>query len=427
MTPRPRHDAERQLRRLGTDLPLGVRLRLTAQRLGARSGGDARGTTRLRLAAMAVAAAAVIAALVVGVQAATATPMMTIRADFAEAPGLYQGNHVDVLGIPVGTVTSVHAGAAHAVVTMVVPRSLRVPATAHAVLMAPDVVSDRYVELTPVYRGGPRLQPGTTIPERRTLIPLSLDQVLGTFDELARALGPNGANRNGAVADLVHQLAQQLNGNGPALHQAIAALGPALGALQGKGPSLTQTLDNLAALTTSANQADQTYQAFAATAATVAQTLAADRTSLGGALADLQQALGRIDGFVQQNRSTLTGTVDNLQSAVSALAQDQQQLARAWDVAPLAFQNFAGAIDPNAPGGPSLVTTIDVQSDSLALVNQICGSSQLRATDLAVKQTQASELDVACDASSGLASLPPPPGSSTGPDMSLSALTGGGS
>lgn len=418
--------AERQLQRMDTALPAGVRLRLALQRMGGRP-GDARGTTRLRLAALALAVAATVVALVVGARAVTATPTMTIRADFSEAPGIYQGNHVDVLGIPVGTVTAVHAGAAHAVVTMVVPRSLKVPATADAVLMAPDVVSDRYIELTPVYRGGARLRPGTTIPERRTVVPLSLDQILNTFDELARALGPNGANRNGAVAGLVHQLALQLNGNGPALHRAIAALGPALGALQGKGPSLTQTLDNLAALTTSANQADQTYQAFAATAATVAQTLAADRTSLGGALADLQQALGRIDAFVQQNRSTLTGTVDNLQSVVSALAQDQGQLARAWTVAPLAFENFAGAIDPHAPGGPALVTTINVQSDSLALVNQICGSSQLRATNLAVKQTQASELDVACDASSGLASLPPPPGSSTGPPLSEASLAGGGS
>lgn len=155
--------AERQLQRMDTALPAGVRLRLALQRMGGRP-GDARGTTRLRLAALALAVAATVVALVVGARAVTATPTMTIRADFSEAPGIYQGNHVDVLGIPVGTVTAVHAGAAHAVVTMVVPRSLRVPATADAVLMAPDVVSDRYIELTPVYRGGRGCDPAPPSP-----------------------------------------------------------------------------------------------------------------------------------------------------------------------------------------------------------------------------------------------------------------------
>lgn len=427
MTAARQSTAERRLRRLGTELPLGVRARLAAQRLLGRSGGDARTTARLRLAVVVVLALVVVAAAVVGIRAATGQSTMTIHADFTEAPGIYQGNHVDVLGIPVGTVTAVDPHPGGVDVTMVVRRSLAVPATVHAVLEAPDVVSDRYVELTPVYRHGPRLAGGATIPQRRTAVPLSLDQILDTFDQLAVALGPNGANKNGAVAALVHQLAEQLNGNGPALHSTIASLGSALGALTGKGPSLTETLDNLGSLTSALANADGTYQQFTTTAASVAQTLAADRGSLAGALSELQQALGQVAAFVQQNGSALGASIGNLQSTVSALDQDQQQLASAWDLGALAFQNFNGAIDTSAPGGPALVAMLDPSSDSAALVDEVCGNSDLRGVDLVVKQSAASELDVACDASYGLTALNTPPGSSTGPDMSLSALVGASS
>lgn len=426
MTPAPR-TAEPQRQQLASELPRGLRLRQLALRLPGRRGGSRGAGTRLRLALVGVLAVAVAAGAVLGVRAATATPTMTIHAELAEAPGIYRGNHVDVLGIPVGTVTAVtpHRGAVD--VTMAVPRALAVPAKADAILEAPDVVSDRYIELSPVYRGGPRLAPGSTIPLRRTAVPLSLDQILNTFDQLAVALGPNGANRHGAVAQLVKELATQLNGNGPALHSTITSLGAALGALRGKGPSLTQLLDNLGSLTAALSKADTTYQQFIGSASSVATTLADDRSSLAAALSNLQQALSQVSAFVQQNGSALSAGIGNLQQTIGALHQDQQQLASAWDLAPLALQNVNAAINVHAPGGPALVSVLDPTSDSDALVQEVCGNAQLRGTNLATKQSKASTLDLACDASYGITDLSPPPGSSPGPNMSLSALVGSGS
>jgi len=382
---------------------------------------------RRRAVLLALAGLAVVASAIVGVRAATATPTATITADFAEAPGLYVGNHVDILGIPVGTISAVRPAVDHVAVVMRVPRTLRLPADVEAVLEAPDVISDRYVALTPVYRRGPRLAPGATIPMSRTAVPLSLDQILSTFDELARALGPQGANHNGAVSRLVHELAVQLDGNGPALHATITSLGQAFSALTGKGTSLTTTLDDLSTLTSSLADADRTYQAFAATAGSVAQTLAADHTSLGDALSTLQQALGQIAAFVAHNGASLNGSIANLQQTVSALAQDQQSLAAAWDIAPLSFQNFANAIDTNAPGGPALVTTLVPTPDSSTLVDEICGNPQTRGANLLLAGPSASTLDVACAAAFGLSSLNTPPGAPAGPDLTLSALLGGSS
>lgn len=387
--------------------------------------GPALRRARRRLVAGLLAAAVAVAAAVVGVVHATASPTMTITADFVEAPGLYVGNHVDVLGIPVGTITAIRPGPSFVAVVMSVPRSLRIPATADAVLEAPDVISDRYVGLTPVYRSGPRLGPGATIPLARTAIPQSLDQILGTFDELARALGPSGANRNGAVARLVHELALQLHDNGPSLHATIASLGQAFSSLTGKSSGLTRTLDNLGSLTSALAHADGTYSAFAQTAAAVGQDLAADRQDLGGALTTLGAALAQIASFVQHNGSAITDAVGNLQQTVAALAQDQQSLAKAWDIAPLSFQNFANAIDTQAPGGSALRTVLVPTPDSSTLASEVCGLPAIRGNNLLLNGSSASTLDVACAAAFGLASLPTPPGAPNGPDLTLNALVGG--
>jgi virulence factor Mce-like protein len=388
-------------------------------------GGHLHRRARRRATLLVVAALVALAGAVTGLRALAQSPSATVTADFAETPGLYVGNHVDVLGIPVGTITAIRPGVDDVAVAMSVPRSLALPADVHAVLEAPDVISDRYVALTPVYRGGPRLGNGATIPLSRTAVPLSLDQILSTFDQLARALGPTGANRNGAVSRLVHQLAVQLNGNGPDLHAAVSSLGAAFSSLTGKGSDLTSTLDNLGSLTSSLVKADGTYEAFASTASSVAQTLASDRSSLGQALTTLEQALGQIATFVKDNASALHGSIGNLETTIGALDQDQQSLAQAWDVAPLSFQNFANAIDTSAPGGPALVTTLDPTPDSSTLVNEICGNPGIRGTNLLLNGPSASELDVACAAAFGIAALPTPPNAPSGPDLTLQALVGG--
>ena len=63
--------------------------------------------SRLILAVMAAAAVVLAGGALVGIRAALSTPTYRVTADFPEAPGVYVGNHVDVLGIPVGSVTAV--------------------------------------------------------------------------------------------------------------------------------------------------------------------------------------------------------------------------------------------------------------------------------------------------------------------------------
>src|SRR5215831_20682374 len=104
-------------------------------------------------------------------------PGKQITAYFSETIGVYPGSTVRVLGVPVGTVDSVQPQGTEVKVTMTVNSGVPVPADAKAVVVAASVVSDRYVQLTPAYTGGPQLADNAVIPVSRTAVPVEVDQI----------------------------------------------------------------------------------------------------------------------------------------------------------------------------------------------------------------------------------------------------------
>src|SRR5271156_5880661 len=185
---------------------------------------------------MTVVAGALVALIIVGpLVLVTRDPStMTISARFATAPGLFTGNAVDVLGMPVGTVTKITPGPKYVTVVMQVPASTPIPAGADALVMAPQVVNDRYIQLNPGYTGGTRMADDAVIPMARTAVPISVDGIVDSLDQLAQALGPNGANAHGALSGFVASSAHAFGGDGAALHSTLTSLGQALGALSSK-------------------------------------------------------------------------------------------------------------------------------------------------------------------------------------------------
>lgn len=380
------------------------------------------------MAAACLAVLALLAGAGAGVAIAAGGPApLVVSARFSTAPGLYPGNQVRVLGLPVGTVTSVTPGPSYVTVVMSLPAGTAVPAGARAYLMAPQVVNDRYVELDPGYTGGPRLADGAVIPLGRTAVPISVDAIVDSLDQLARALGPNGTNAHGALSSFVAEAARALGPDGSALHSTLDSLGAALGSLTSKGPQLTELFDNLGSLSAVASRYTSTYQAFAGDLAAVSTELAGDDGDLAAALHQLQQALGALAEFVRENGSALGTSVSNLDTFAGAVAARQQQLAGLLHTLPIGLDNLTNAYDPSAPGGPALRTRLDPMGDSAGFARSVCGNPLLRLLLVSVDQSQDKipNVDLGCGVDGLLSDLPTPPGASTGPNLSLSALVGG--
>jgi phospholipid/cholesterol/gamma-HCH transport system substrate-binding protein len=270
-----------------------------------------------------------------------------VTAWFTQTVGLYPGSDVRVLGIPIGSVTDVVPEGNRVRVSMLIDDAYDIPAKADAVVLAPSLVSDRYVQFAPVYDGGAKMKDGAKVPLERTATPVELDQVYGALDELSAALGPNGANKNGALSDLVDVGAANLDGNGAALNRTVKGFSQAMQTLSDHRDDLFASLDNLQTFTSALASIDAQVGEFNQNMAAVASQLAQERQDLASAITLLNKALADVAGFVKQNRSLLTTNVNRLADVTLALVQQRQALAEVLDVAPAALSNLSHAYNPD--------------------------------------------------------------------------------
>src|SRR6476620_7448954 len=68
--------------------------------------------------------------------------------------GLYPGDEVRVVGVPVGTIDSIEPRAGDVKITMSIKDEVKVPADARAVIVSPNLVAARFVQLAPAYDQG---------------------------------------------------------------------------------------------------------------------------------------------------------------------------------------------------------------------------------------------------------------------------------
>jgi len=268
-----------------------------------------------------------------------------VTAYFTETIGVYPGSTVRVLGVPVGTVTAVQPQGTQVKVTMTVDSGVTVPADAKAVVVAASVVSDRYVQLTPAYTGGPQLADNAVIPVSRTAVPVEVDQIYTSINRLSQALGPNGLNKNGALSQLVKTGAANLTGNGASLHAMITQFGALSKTLGDNSGNLFATITYLQRFTSMLKANDGQVRLAEQQLADVSGFLASDRQDLGAALHELSIALGQVQVFIANNRGLIKSNVTKLASITRLLVDEKASLSEALDVAPLAVDNVVNAYD----------------------------------------------------------------------------------
>jgi phospholipid/cholesterol/gamma-HCH transport system substrate-binding protein len=303
--------------------------------------------TRRERLVLGIGAVIVAAALVAGgVLVYHATHKGTqVTAYFTDAIGVYPGSTVRVLGVPVGTVDAIQPQGTQVKVTMTVNSGVPVPADAKAVVVAASVVSDRYVQLTPAYSGGPELADNAVIPASRTAVPVEVDQIYTSVNRFAQALGPNGLNKNGALSGLVKTGAANLTGNGAYLHAMITQFGALSKTLGDNSGNLFATITNLQVFTSMLKANDGQVRLAEQQLADVSGFLAADRQDLGAALNQLATALGQVQGFIANNRSLLKSNITRLASITKILVDERASLTEAVNTIPLAVDNVVNAYD----------------------------------------------------------------------------------
>ena len=139
----------------------------------------------------------------------------TLTAHFPRTISIYEGSDVRVLGVPVGTVDTVTPSGTDVEVDDVLRRRRRDPGRRRG---GHHRAVDRGRPVRPAHAGLHRRARCSRTARCSTptgpRCPLELDQIYSSLNDLNVALGPTGANRNGALSDLLAVTAENFGGPG---------------------------------------------------------------------------------------------------------------------------------------------------------------------------------------------------------------------
>ncbi len=280
---------------------------------------------------------AVIPAVIFALVIAAAVVMFTGSADqktltayFPRTVSVYEGSDVRVLGVPVGTIDKVEPAGTRVKVTMHYDEEVKVPEDASAVIISPSVVGDRYVQLTPAYTDGAVMEDNTELPETRTSVPLELDEIYSGIDKLTVALGPTGANKNGALTDLLESTAKNFGGEGATFNKTIQDFGRFSETLENNKEELFGSAAELERFISTLAENDDTVRAFNRSLGDVSTLLAGEREELAASLQNLGVALEQVGRFVEENRDALGRNIKGLNRVAKVLVKQRAALDEAY-------------------------------------------------------------------------------------------------
>ncbi len=293
-----------------------------------------------------------------------------LTAYFPRTVSLYEGSDVRVLGVPVGKVDKITPDGTRVKVEITYDDEVRLPKDAKAMIISPAVVGDRYIQITPAYTGGPELSANAVL-ETNSQVPLELDEIYANIDRLTVALGPNGANSEGALTDLLEVTARNFGGQGNAFNTTITNFGRLSETLDDNKEELFGAAAELQQFITTLAENDRTVRDFNDSLGRVSTLLAGEREELAGSLKNLAVALDEVGSFVQENRDALKTDIKGLNRFVKVLVKQRAALEETLRIAPLALNNLAltynpdsGTLDTNANIG-NLITEIETNPSAV--------------------------------------------------------------
>jgi phospholipid/cholesterol/gamma-HCH transport system substrate-binding protein len=271
-----------------------------------------------------------------------------LTADFPQTNSVYKGSDVKVLGVPVGKVESLTPRGDVVRVKIAYNGDQKLPTDVKAVVVSPSIVGDR------------------------TAVPVELDAIYQSLDDLSVALGPEGANKQGSLSQLVDGAAAQLDGQGAQLNQTLQNFGKLSTTLSNNKEELFGGLREVEQFVSLLKTNDTSVRAFNDSTAQVSTVLEGEREDLAATLKALSKALVDVNGLVKENRGALRSNVDNIASLTKLLAKHKAELEEITVNAPTALSNVAlayngksGTLDTRADLPETLFGALDSPSTLL--------------------------------------------------------------
>ncbi|NOP99624.1 MCE family protein [Mycolicibacterium fortuitum] len=266
---------------------------------------------------------------------------------FDNSTGLFVGDDVRIRGVPVGKVTKIEPEPQRAKITFWFDRKYRVPADAKAVVLSPQLVTGRAIQLTPPYSGGPVMGRGAVIPQDRTAVPVEWDDIREQLERLTDMLQPTKPGGVSTLGALIDTAADNLRGQGANIRDAVVKLSTALSALGDHSKDIFGTVKNLSILVTALHDSSDLLSELNVNLSQVTGLLADNPHEVGQAVQDLNSVVGDVESFVTENREPIGLASERLSSISTAVAASLDDLKQTLHTLPTAMVNFNNIYEPS--------------------------------------------------------------------------------
>jgi phospholipid/cholesterol/gamma-HCH transport system substrate-binding protein len=316
-----------------------------------------------------------VAGVVVAIRAAGQGDRTMVVGYFANSTAVFPGDDVRILGVPVGKVEKIEPEPKRVKIWFWVDSKFKVPADANAVILSPQLVTGRAIQLTPAYTSGPTLRGGAEIPEDRTAVPVEWDDIRDQLQRLNELLQPTKPGGVSTLGEFINTAADNLRGQGATIRDTVIKLSQTLSALGDHSKDIFATFKNLSTLVSALHDSTDLLEQLNGNLASVTGLLADDPNKVGQMFGDLNAVVGDLQSFAADNRESLGTTSDKLASISTALVESLDDVKQTLHVAPGALQNFSNIFEP-ANGSFTGALAVNNFANPIAF---ICGAVQAAA------------------------------------------------
>jgi putative membrane protein len=173
------------------------------------------------------------------------------------------------------------------------------------------------------------------IPLDETSVPVELDRIYASLQDLTRTLGPNGVNKDGTLNRVLTSGANALEGQGAKANRMIRELSEAARTFGDGSSDLFATVTRIAQFTEVLSENDETVRRFIQQLTGVSRQLAGERDEIQDLLAAVAGAVGTVETFVRDNREKLGSDVRKLSRVLENIDSERSNLDTALEVAPV--------------------------------------------------------------------------------------------
>lgn len=325
-----------------------------------------------RIALAIVSVVLIVSGLVVALRSDGVVGKTRLTAYFDNSTGIFPGDEVRILGVPVGEIDTIEPQPQRAKVTFWVADRYKIPADATAVILSPSLVTARALELTPVYTGGPILANDAVIPQERTAVPVEWDDFRKELEELSQTLQPTEPGGVSTLGGFVTTVADNLRGRGHAIRDTVIKLSQTLSALGDHSGDLFGTLKNLSILVMALSDSSDLLKQLNGNLSAITALLANDPNEVGAAVADLNTAVGDVRSFLDENHEAMGTTADKLAEVAEAVGASIDDVKQALHVLPTTLSNFVNIYEPAHSAGTGALSGTNFSNP----IEFLCGAIQ---------------------------------------------------